>query len=359
MSFREKLLQWDTTGSQNMSQELQQELTGIVNDAYNKAKNLDELNLQGARAAFYLSYWQDFQERVLEGISQCRKASSLYSEAIERYQKIYENDTITISEEDAYILIELSHWLTNRDAGPEHHGGFDGYGEAIKLLRILNSDSTLDDEIKYNVLVSLGVAQFGQKKNYVSAASTFQAALDLYPESSDVTYNLGSMEAYQGNYTQAISYYDLAISRDSFAKLTPDIVNRDLGFAYILQEMIEDPSGQSSRYEKAVSYFDSIILSTQANPSLQAVAHTGKAVALYHMDETIEIHTELAKGGYSKFDKFLIQMTQSGEKDNPAIIDLIKQISFGNIVPHDQEEDPILDIYHSLFYCADADIRIN
>jgi tetratricopeptide (TPR) repeat protein len=354
--FRQKILEWDSS-SPIMSSSLKRELTEIVNKAYREAEKLSKLDHQRARAAFYASYWQDFQERVLKEMTQCRKASSLYGEAIELYKQVFDNKK-DISEEEAYILIELAHWLINRDAGPDHHGGFDGYNEALNLLRILSSSPDLEDRIRYNTLVGKGIAKFGQRKNYVSAAADFREALGLYPESSDVTYNLGSMEAYQGNYTQAIAAYELAIEKNQFAELTPLIIRRDLGFAYILQEMMEDPSGSFARYDQAVDEFNKIIQSPDNEPSLKPVAHIGKSLALYNMNKVTEAKNELEKAGGSDFAIYLNGVINRGEKNNPAIIDLIKKVSFGNIVPHDQGADPVLDIYHKLFYCADGDQRI-
>mgnify|MGYP001794345093 FL=1 len=356
--FRGKLLDWNNSNP-TMSSALQKELTDIIDSAYKNSKELDNLDNQRARAAFYKSYWQDFQERVLNKTSQCRKASSLYGEAISLYKELYRESNKDISSEEAYILIELAHWLTNRDAGPLHYGGFDGYTEALNLLDIISSIPNLEKPIKYNVLVSQGVSRFELRKSYGPAATAFQSALDLYPESpsSDVLYNLGSMESYQANYEKAIELYKSSININDFNKLVPNIVNRDLGFAYILLEMFEDPSEQFSRYEMAIGYFDNIIQSSGS--SLKPVAHIGKSLALYQMNQVAAAKSEILKSGDSDFAKYIKEMIELGEKNKPGIIDLVKQVSFGNIVPHDKEEEQVLDFFHGFFYCAEGDVRID
>lgn len=366
--FRDKMLEWDSS-SQTMSSSFRRELGSIVDEAYNKSKNLSKVDPRRARAAFNVSYWQDFQERVLDGMKQCRKASSLYREALDLYRRVYgiEDNAKNISREDAFIIVELAHWVINRDAGPKHYGGFDGYTEALSLLRLISSNPNLTDEIKYNVLVSQGVAQFGQKRFYSKAAYYFQEALAIYPDSSDVTYNLGSMKAYKGNYREAIDQYSSAIEKNNFARtssgeivqLTPDIVRRDLGFAYILQEMFEEPSNQISNYVEAEVQFDMVIQSPSAKSSLKNVARVGKSLALYNMGKIGDAKSELKEAGDSEFAEYIRRMVDSGERNNPAIIDLVKTVSFGNVVPHDQDEDEVLDIYHKLFYCSGDDERID
>mgnify|MGYP001798562628 CR=1 FL=1 len=114
-SFRTELLNWEYS-NRKMDDTLRQRLSEIIREANWKSVGLDQLDPQRARASFYSSYWKDFQERIIEGRSECRMVSSLYGETLERYKEIYKDDASNVSHEEAFILIELAHQLINRDS---------------------------------------------------------------------------------------------------------------------------------------------------------------------------------------------------------------------------------------------------
>lgn len=359
--FRSNLLHWHkgvNKTSPTMDSYLLQNLNNMINQLKKRSNKIPRNTLKRARVEFYYSFWQDFRVRVLEQGRVCRRASSTYQKAIENYLGFYKDkNNYEIPEEDAFILIELGHWLTNRDASAQHHGSFDGYAKAIELYEVLERASNLSNEIRYNLYVSKGITKFGQE-DASAARDNFKKALALYPNSSDVYYNLGSTEAQLANYQIAIREYKKALKNENYHKLTENTVRRDAGFANILQGLkIASLKGDpSSYYQEAINYFQKVIESSN-EVKLLNVSRAGQELAKYYKNP--DSYTKGIKQNLNESSSMFSNYIGNNGSDSRSLIDTIKEIAFGNIVPHDQEEDPVFNIFHGKFYCSNSDQRTN
>lgn len=102
------------------------------------------LSLRGDPTALvYKAYMKDFRSFAIRNNS-CFSPSVIYGRAIE----IFTSPKYEYKEHDKYILLELGHWLTNRDRD---------FRTAIKIYGIIPRSQT---EFYRDVLLSMAIAQF-------------------------------------------------------------------------------------------------------------------------------------------------------------------------------------------------------
>ncbi|MEM8637481.1 MAG: hypothetical protein AAGG51_01495 [Cyanobacteria bacterium P01_G01_bin.54] len=253
-------------------------------ESFRKAAKLPDAD---AKAKFYGGYSQDFDERVLNpgselernkfsssqllkiaekvinrsslledfNLSHCPSAKERYKFAIEEYKEIHK-DVLTeyqnkregytgegeptaikpdteLDVEEAYILIELGHWLNNRD-------------RETKLAKemydiVLAHYSGTNKEVEHNALVGRGIAQFSEGQE-TSAVDLFTAALKI-KESSEVRANLASSRI-----RSSVTYADAANDYIDAARIVNEEDKKfnmllSAGYAYILQAELRDTGG--------------------------------------------------------------------------------------------------------------------
>ncbi|MEM8642139.1 MAG: hypothetical protein AAGG51_25505, partial [Cyanobacteria bacterium P01_G01_bin.54] len=321
--------------------ELKGELNTIIKELKKEREDLSINTLKRARVEFYIGFLSDFQDRVFGSRETCTRASYLYESAMSNYIGFYQGKTrYKVSNENAFIIIEIGHWLINRDAGSLQYDGFDGYSKALELYELL-PESRLRSNLKYNLFVSEGIAWF-HKRRFKEARDSFAAALKVPIEPSDkrdlrdLRYNLASMEAQIANYQAAIDGYMDALNSNG-KKTTKDIIHRDLGFAYLLlwKQAQTSKNQPNSNHDNLTYYFNNAI----------------KYFDLASSKSTRESIREASLWG-------LDQLKQPTALEHNSLIDQVKNRAFGNVVSHDLEDEPVLDIYHDLFYCSSGDKRL-
>ncbi|MEO0683603.1 MAG: hypothetical protein AAFY76_00800, partial [Cyanobacteria bacterium J06649_11] len=349
------------------------------------SSNLSQLEI--SRTHFYRSFWQDFQERVLDknfsadGKRYCKSASEAYKDSINAYIAaiaVQGKEAIS-SEEDFFIIIELGHWLMNRDAGRDKYPEisetdyFNGYQTALKLYEGIDPNHFLDEDLKYNFFASRGLAEVRQGGSLDAAQADFKEAEtnseSLNKVSSDLLYNLASVHAKLANDMDAITKYKDALEKaDKDSKVNRSIIYRDLGFVYLLSGRTKTHDSNSTGtqdLEDAISSFDAI-----EDPALMSIAHAGKALAIHYMGDEYtgqgSAESEIASAQDAKTEKSIgFGLVDYAEKliSNPETYEAslerqIKSIAFGSFVAHDLRSDDVIDIFHFEFYCQGSDPRV-
>ncbi|NEQ97486.1 MAG: hypothetical protein F6K30_12305, partial [Cyanothece sp. SIO2G6] len=302
------------------------------------------------------------------------------------YIQYHRNGGKIIEEEDFFIVIEIGHWLINRDAGLDDYldakisNPSDGYRKALELYEILDP-TKFRKELKYNFYASRGLA-YAKLRQTPSAREDFSDAIRIDDSSSDLNYNFASMDAQLGNFPLAIKGYKTALvkykeaetkanlnaNEDFEVQVKEAIIYRDLGWAHLLLGMNKDnePTSDGTRdFTSAIDYFNKITNSSnlrKESPGLFAIANVGKALALFYSQGStaggIEIQNALSQAGNTPVAQYA-QGVIDGKGDSIfGIQNSISSLIFGNIVPHDLDADKTLDVFHGYFYCGGRSPRI-
>lgn len=392
--FRKSLYNWYTPlpkaekngdVAPSMDESIENGLTDIINQLNDAVIISDASTLQKARINFYTSFWEDFQRRVLKrnihlasSERQCERASGVYKSSVNAYLDYYQKGGKITTDEDFFIIIELGHWLINRDAGLDDYVEAsntdlaDGYQTALELYRTLDPKQ-FRNELQYNFYASRGLAN-AKLRNFPKARKDFESALEIDDSSSDLQYNFASMDAQLANFELAIKGYQDAIAKyeNEHAKVSPGehlevkvgaaIIYRDLGWAHLLSGIFKEQRPESSGqrdFEASIGYFNQI---EQAS-NFADIAHAGKALAVYYQQGsykgTLSVKSELGLAGNHAISKYAREITTQPGDNGFGLMSIIKRYAFGHIVAHDMEEDKVLDIFHSYFYCEGNSPRIN
>jgi len=328
-----------------------------------------------ARAVFYPQYWEDFKTRVLErelsldsSRRSCRVASSIYRDPIFEYLRYGSSGGRISSKEDFLIVIELGHWLINRDAGAEDYpiagnnsDYANGYKTSLDLYDLLETQSVSSD-LKYNFFASRGIAK-AKQRFYGDAREDFLLALRIDEQSPELHYNLASMEAQLANYQMAIDEYSKALERlGSDSEISSDTIYRDIAFSYLLSGIDKEKRRAGTGVNdltNAINNFGQI----KHDADMREIAHAGKALAIHYQRGSYEgdlpVDGELQKAGRRDISDHVRQIVGGSINDNGGLINIVKRVAFGNLVPHDLVADPVLDMFHGYFYCAGDSPRIS
>ncbi|WP_019504505.1 tetratricopeptide repeat protein [Pleurocapsa sp. PCC 7319] len=265
-----------------------------------------EIEPDNPRALFYLSYLEEFQDLVIRKQPQCLPASDRYQEVIQIYQPF---DSIT--EQDIPILLELGHFLVNREQNYQ------------AAMAIFDSIIKFDENI-YQAWSGKATAQF-LGKDYFNAQESFERALELNPDSYKIKYNLGSLWARLDNYEKASElYYQVLKAEPNFT-----FALRDLGLSLYLQ----------NRYQEAALAFTQIIYRPNSK-SFQVSAKDRELISdFYHrVEDCLE---EAVEG---------LEVSCSQEDRVPMKIRLYHNGIFHNVIVHGQSSDPFFEVEHHTFF---------
>ncbi len=181
---RALLITWDSDSAQAQKEQRFNQ----ISESFDKA---GELSKNDPEIAFYQAFVLDFKDFVLDGrATDCASVKERYAEAIARYAQI---EQIQPEKDNLSIINELGHFLTNRDRD---------YKAAIALYEKVS----LDHPQINDVLMSKATAQL-LSQDLPGAQASFEQVLALNPGAYQVKYSLGSLWAQQGNYPEALKYY--------------------------------------------------------------------------------------------------------------------------------------------------------
>lgn len=271
-----------------------------------------EIEPDNPRALFYLSYLQEFQDLIIRQQPNCLPARDRYQEVIKIYQPF---DKIT--EQDIPILLELGHFLVNREQN---------YQTAMMIF-----DNIIDfDDNLYQAWSGKATAQF-LSKDYFNAQESFERALELNPASYKIKYNLGSLWARLDNYEKASElYYQVLKVEPNFT-----FALRDLGLSLYLQ----------NRYQEAALAFTQIIYRPDSR-SFQVNDKDRELISdFYHrVEDCLEEAVEGQEVSCSQEDRV------------PMKIRLYHNGIFHNVIVHGSSSDPFFEVeHHTFFQCFNQD----
>ncbi|MEO1257117.1 MAG: hypothetical protein AAFY41_19870, partial [Bacteroidota bacterium] len=216
---------------------------------------------------------------VVENGEKCMVASAVYSESIDSYLLSFSNNKKVLKAEDFFIVIELGHWLMNRDAGPYDYlddisSNYNGYKTALELYKGLadvwksnkfdfgDYDSPEERQVfPYNFYASRGLAN-AKLEELEAAKLDFREARNISDKSSDFQYNFASIFAQNGQFIKSESEYKIALEKyaSTEARVGIEIIRRDLGWSYLLQGVDNLEPGAEADYkhplEAAIREFD-------------------------------------------------------------------------------------------------------
>ena len=276
-----------------------------INSAVADFTRARELEPNNPRAAFYQSYIQEFKDVVIGKVPRCLPAKDRYQAAIKLYQPWN-----TITELDVPIILELGHFLINREQD---------YQTAAKIF-----DAAIGfDPSIVQAWSSKATAQF-LAKDYFNAQVSFDQALALNPDSHKIKYNLGSLWARLGNYRKASELYKQA------TEIEPDfaVAWRDLGLSLYLQD----------RYRESALAFTQIVYRPNSE-SFQVDNKERKLVKDYY--ERVEDCLEQAIEG--------LKVSCSQEDRIPVEVALKHNGIFHNVIVHEESFEPFFKVEHHKF----------
>ena len=361
----------------------------ILEDGFNAFEQTSFLNELSPKARFYKGYIEDFRELVLSTSRASNSGSKIicpisetrYSSTIQEYKALYASvlqeyrekrrtfsgdgtpeAVVTrqerLSEEEAYILIELGHWLHNRDRN---------FDLALDMYDIVLAHySGSGHLIEHNALASRGVVLFS-KGDYGASVRMFNAALEI-EESPELRGNLGAALAMakiykeaSNNYQTAFTLEDQSVGRD-VEKLYG--MKRAQAYALLLQGILVDrPLGQDvlarQNYQDAVTLLRELSEIAPNQAESDNLFHTALGMAYYylerlddslhHLQESLKLNAE---DTISREFINVLETENSGEPRVNDVFDAPRRLSiFINPIPHDIGHDPVLDIRHGAFYC--------
>ncbi|NEN92433.1 MAG: hypothetical protein F6K48_27460 [Okeania sp. SIO3H1] len=380
LGWYEKLDEFEQKTASNVDKTSWEKLKNLSPDLENSIREIERLlksqNLsdnQQRIATFYVKYWLDFKTRVFERSKnsiECVRASSLYSDSIDLYLDFFKNGGEIQTEEEFFIIIELAHFLANRDGGgydiskadrPKLAKGFD---TALKLLKNLEKNLENFNNLKGDFYATRGVISFNST-SYKSAIDDFEKAITFGNESIELKYNLASAYFLNGKYDKAIERYE-KVANSQNKKINPNSLNRDLGFAYLLrgyeQHRENNISGAKLLFNKSKTAFDAIIKTEFSEHNDIAIA--GKATAVYLLEkDDLDAREKLMP----IIDTDIAQETKRiwGDLDNriglSRLIGLKKGIA-GTYITHDEiatKKGDLFEIFHDNFYCPSGAMRKN
>ncbi|NET25521.1 M48 family metallopeptidase [Okeania sp. SIO1I7] len=292
------------------------------------------------------------------------------------YLDFFKNVGEIQTEEEFFIIIELAHWLANRDGGgydiskahrPKLAKGFD---TALKLLNNLEKNLEKFNNLKGDFYATRGVISFNST-SYKSAIDDFEKAMTFGNESIELKYNLASAYFLNGKYDKAIELYE-EVANSQNKKINPNILNRDLGFAYLLRcyekYRINNTSDAKLLFNKSKTAFDAIIQTEFSKHHDIAIAGKATAIYLYEKDDSKEkaywdareklmpiINTNIAKETKRIFGDLDDRIGLS------RLIGLKKGIA-GTYITHDEiatKKGDLFEIFHDNFYCPSDAMRKN
>lgn len=378
-----------------------------IEDSFELFTKINALGNLSPKAKFYRGYIQDFKELVLSEPEVCPLAIDTYGDAIRAYKTRYDQvlseyrkirksysgegepqaiaPQENLSEEEAYILIEIGHWLNNRgkrldialdmyDIVLAHYSGASRSAESSALTP---TEDNAPVSIEHNVLASKGVILFS-KGEYAAATQMFESALEI-EDSPELWGNLGASRAMSKEYTEAANAYETAIKLETDSD-TPEeakLYNMRLGraYAFLLQGVLVDESiGQianaETNYDSALVILDELLGKIDTmdlvgggeyeKSQKKSLLYTALGVAYYYSNEKSASESNFLKAlqwdsGSPISTNFLSVLEEGSEPVDKNI--LIQQSFFKNPIPHDVGHDPVLEVRHKRFYCGSADKR--
>lgn len=139
----------------------------------------------------------------------------------------------------------------------------------LLALVLWSSSATAQHSIRYGQLLRSGNAAFARGQ-YVQAEIDYRKALDLFPNGTDASFNLGNALFKQGRYDQAVNRFEAGISTDN-----PPFVNAqtfyNLGTTHLARE----------DYSAAIEAFKE---SLRIDPNQEDVRHN-LAIAVKRLQE--------------------------------------------------------------------------
>lgn len=319
-----------------------------------------------------------------------------YTPAINAYLKKYENTLIAfnkkntgvleyaavsrqknLSEEEAYILIEIGHWLNNRDRNAKR---------ALQFYKIVLAHyGNSKHQVTHNALVSIGVAYFSEGKATI-AKDYFSRALDI-EESAEVYNNLGSSLARsaEASYREAAEKYEKAAQREDEAG-KKYLFLKSQAYALLLEGILrselESPEDALAQYDKALAALESAKQFKTDKDDSWREDHsflTALGMAKYHRAQlTDDYNFPLSDGSSDEFKqeaKTLFSDAHLLNENSPLINGYMKLIDgeverldeqtyhlksvFENPIPHDIGHDLVIDVHHKNFYCLPNDPRFS
>lgn len=347
----------------------------------------------GPREHFYKGYIRDLEQLVLDNASldgqprECPLTYPRYEETITRYLAKYatallryrearadlpepgEPNAVSssgeLSSEEAYILIELGHWLINRDIR------LDTANELFDI--VLAHYSGTNSPIEYNALVGKGLVFYIGDSTGVSIR-LFQSAIDLevhdqVDRSDQIRVNLAGAYAKDRDYAKAANLYHEASLFETMPANQRFRVLMESAFAHLLEAtLIAEESGNEQwavvNYQNAKDRLGSAreVDPQRAgnDPMYQAffgIAHfqsgigsIDEAITYFNKALTLDPNNRIAQS-------YLALM--NGVTTSNNVRNVLRDTSFFfTPIPHDAGADPVLDIYHGLFYCRVPDQRI-
>jgi hypothetical protein len=301
----------------------------LFNKTEDYFNRLYQLNTANPQAAFYQEFMQDFRGLVLSPQPQCKLVKDTYSRSIDLYTK----ETYRIYDKDFPILVELGHFLINRDRE---------FQQAINLFDRIPKSNT---EFYRDILSSKAIARTLQG-NFSGARDFFMEALDVdqkLPKPIDETSykiknNLASTYAQsalsESNSQVRNSYYDEAIKL--YKETTqPNVASknyyawRNLGFLFYLKR----------EYSQSLAAFDTALsFENQGVKTVDALDRFRKDFIYDYREKARENAGDSSENA----------------KDNSTLEKGLteKRIFSGYFITHEGSQDPFFQVEHGKFYAC-------
>ncbi|MEM8641927.1 MAG: tetratricopeptide repeat protein [Cyanobacteria bacterium P01_G01_bin.54] len=388
--FRDLLISWYSDNPEvsragntefdnpDMDPSLYSKLNDLVQKIDERSMTLRQDSIERARGEFYVSYWLDFQRRVLnrsERNKACIRTSSIYAKPIKSYEAFLKSGGKVKTRRDLFILIELGHWLTNRDGSkddyklepheaPDNPDIADGYKTALKLLNFVKNEDLERLDLEYDYYASRGLIH-AKAEQFADALADLRHAKALEVEGSEqpeLQYNLAAATSRHGNYDEGITLYEDLVDDEEkgFGEISPDIVYRDMGFNYMINGVRKDEkeetgtSGESD-YKSALMKFNKIGIESRYHES----ASIGTILAYNQLKKPDSlISPEYKHISNNKNREALDELLEVGLKELSLNL-FLRRLSHGAFILHGFEEDDLLEIFHEDFYCPPNVRRIN
>ncbi len=297
---------------------------------------VDASGKKDPQALFYWKFMDDFEEFTSKAKDKSKqnfqcdmKVSERYKEALEIYNPPNgSNAPYKISQGDEFILLELSHFLMNRDVG---------YQNAVDLLDSVlkaNPDPEHKDKILKNIWLSKAGAET-RLNRYDQVRDSLIKALEYDPKSYKIIQDLGS------------AYAQLSINDSSQNK------DRDRELAIAEYQKITQNSDTANSYRAWRNLSFLLYLEEKYADAVQAFEKTLTFKAA--LSESDQENAGLIQG----YRDLSIACSTGGDC-SPARKDVLekelrdRQIFSNYFITHDlietEVKDPFFDVEHDVFY---------
>lgn len=308
---------------------------------FNLAKNRSEeenLDTRAPRIVFYREFMKDFAAQVFAEGTPCKK---IYDESDEfssddenrkgRYSNsidLYTEKDYEFKQDDFFILVELAHFLINRD---ENHT------IAVKLLDIIpepnqESDNFYRKLYAEHVVLSKAIAK-ALSHDIESAQSILNAHEDSFKDHYKIDFYRANMDIQLGNYKDAAQKYS-------------SLINRGGGLLFY----------KAQRNYALSVYLNVLVSDTDKVNSYQSVLNELNVTLDYGNIDSIDTLSNIE---YLRNIKKQLESCngvncepQNIEDEKQRTIDLITQNSY--YIIHEGTTDPFFDIEHDKFYCLSS-----